>query len=304
VTETPAQLNTSSIAAWESWLKVAGQRVHIGYERLDPDHSRHTQLSLEANAVTAQRIVSLWGKSTPPQRIIDIGCSVGFKAMALQKIWPDAEIYGIDPDDAAVDLGNTLVTDPFLLAANAAKRPRLVLGGAEAMPWPDGHFDLIICLTTIEHVSNVASTVAEISRVLSPQGVAVLEAPNYLWPMEPHLGIFVPPLSPKPLMRALARLQGRADLVWYLDHLKQVHPGMLERLFRGNHLAFTNLAEDKLRRATEGDASGVVAHRRAAQLLGQLRKLGLAKPIASLASMLRLYPSVLYLLRKENHAHQ
>jgi SAM-dependent methyltransferase len=167
------------------------------------------------------------------------------------------------------------------------------------MPWPNAHFDMIICLTTIEHVADVGRSVAEIARVLVRDGIAVIEAPNYLWPSEPHLGIFVPPLAPKALMRVCARLQGRSDLAWYLDHLKQVHPRMMERLFRANGLRYLNLAAEKLERTAVGDAADVLAYKRIARALGGLRRMGLAKPLARAAGRLGLYPSLLYRLKKE-----
>ncbi|MCC7426600.1 MAG: methyltransferase domain-containing protein [Alphaproteobacteria bacterium] len=291
-----ANLPPRLAAAWSDWLAVAGERVHIGYEITDPDLARHTAICNEAADATVARLAALWPHDAPPARILDIGSSAGFKALALQRRFPAAEVAGIDPDDAAIRLGRAIIAEAPI--APAAPRPALEIGVAEALPWPDGHFDLVICLTTLEHVGDVERSIAEMARVLHPGGVALIEAPNYLWPYEPHLGILVPPLCPKPLMRLCARMQGQGALAWYVGHLQLVHPRRVERQFRACGLACDNLAAGKIMAVAAGDAAAVKAYGRAARILGTLGRVGLARPLARLLVALGLYPSLLYRAEK------
>lgn len=46
-------------------------------------------------------------------------------------------------------------------------------------PFPDGHFDCIVSLVTIEHLLNVEHFLKETSRILAPGGFLYISAPNY-----------------------------------------------------------------------------------------------------------------------------
>ena len=277
-------LSPEAVAAWRHWLAVAPDRTHFNYAIEGGDLDLHMA---EANAVSDATVARLAAQigSLQPHRILEIGCSTGFKAAALKRRFPAAEVHGIDVDDAAIALGEVLWPELDL-----------DLAAAERLPYPEASFDLIVCLTTIEHVADVGATIAEMARVLAPGGLALLEAPNYLWPVEPHLGILVPPLAPKPVMRMCAVLQGQGRHRAYVDHLKLVHPSLLERLFRRNGLAWDNLAAEKLAQALGGTAGGVVAYRRLATVAGWLGRLGLGPLLARAMTGLRLYPSVMYRL--------
>lgn len=50
---------------------------------------------------------------------------------------------------------------------------------AQAFPFPDGTFDAIIALATIEHVINIDHFLAEIFRILEDDGYFYVSAPNY-----------------------------------------------------------------------------------------------------------------------------
>ena len=180
------------------------------------------------------------------------------------------------------------------------KNAEFVQGFGERMPFPDETFDWIICHTVIEHVDDVNACIAEMVRLLRPGGYIHLEAPNYLWPWEPHLGIAMPPLCPKPLMRLLARMQGAGADVHYAEHLKLVHPGWLERCFTQHGLHVTNRVEEKLRMAASGDRRHVVAYGRAARLLTILQSVGLARWVIGSLLYFGVYPSLLYTACKQS----
>lgn len=279
-------LTPEALAAWRRWLAVAPDRTHFNYAVEGGDLERHMAEANVASDATVARLAAQVG-SLAPHRILEIGCSTGFKAAALKRRFPHAEVHGIDVDDAAIALGEVLWPELDL-----------DLAPAERLPYPDASFDLVICLTTIEHVADVGRCIAELARVLAPGGLALLEAPNYLWPVEPHLGIVVPPLAPKPIMRLCAVLQGQGRHRAYVDHLQLVHPAWLERLFRARGLVWDNLAAEKLNQALGGAAGGVVAYRRLAKVAGWLGRLGLGPVLARAMTGLRLYPSVMYRLRR------
>jgi SAM-dependent methyltransferase len=59
----------------------------------------------------------------------------------------------------------------------------------ETLPFHDESFDIVISNHVIEHLSDQPGHIAEISRVLKPDGVAYLATPNRLWPWEFHYHI-------------------------------------------------------------------------------------------------------------------
>ncbi|MFL5705526.1 MAG: bifunctional 2-polyprenyl-6-hydroxyphenol methylase/3-demethylubiquinol 3-O-methyltransferase UbiG, partial [Ktedonobacteraceae bacterium] len=51
-------------------------------------------------------------------------------------------------------------------------------GTAEAMPFADGSFSVIVCLDVLEHVQDLDATVRDIARVLAPGGIFVFDTIN------------------------------------------------------------------------------------------------------------------------------
>jgi SAM-dependent methyltransferase len=62
------------------------------------------------------------------------------------------------------------------LAADA--RIEFVLGDACALPYPDGSFDAAVCVRVLHHFADPEPVLAELGRILRPDGVLVLEYAN------------------------------------------------------------------------------------------------------------------------------
>jgi ubiquinone/menaquinone biosynthesis C-methylase UbiE len=89
------------------------------------------------------------------QRVLDIGCGAGQTLIAA---YPDRVSFGLDMDLDALKLGRCL-TD----------RVRFVCGTAEALPWPDGQFDMVIARVSLPY-TDIGRSLAEIYRVLKKSG--------------------------------------------------------------------------------------------------------------------------------------
>jgi len=281
-------LSHSVSDAWGKWLAVTRDRCHIHY-RLEGDNlDGHIQACMASATETARRIA----RDVPPgmpARILEVGCSVGFNCFALSRQYPAATVVGIEPDAEAVMVAHAMARD-------AEQSVTFVVATGERLPFPDRAFDLIVCHTVIEHVQSPGQVVSEMARVLSPGGKIHLEAPNYLWPREPHLGIWCVPRLGKRTMRLLARVQGRRRLISYLDHLQLVTPRRLERLFRRHGLAWENRVRKKFDTVAGGDLGIVKAYRALAWWLVAMKHLGLAGPLVDAAVALGIYPSMSYTL--------
>ena len=95
-------------------------------------------------------------------RVLDVGCGDGVLSRLCAFDGHTATIVGIDKKDVDLD------TQP--------------------LPYHDGLFDAVICLDVVEHVLDPRRLLAEVCRVLHPDGVLILATPNirwfgYLWAM-------------------------------------------------------------------------------------------------------------------------
>jgi SAM-dependent methyltransferase len=112
-------------------------------------------------------------------RILDIGCGLGMYVRAFRRFSQD--VHGVDIDGEK-------------LAEASSELPNLGLAVAEALPYPDGAFDVVLSHEVIEHVTDDRRAVVEAVRVLqSPEpgddrrgGWLVIFAPNRLYPFETH----------------------------------------------------------------------------------------------------------------------
>lgn len=89
-------------------------------------------------------------------KILDVGCGKAFLLYELKKLLPNAEIAGFDSSEYALENAKEEVRD------------RLFLHRAEdALPYEDGHFDLVISLGTLHNlpIFGLKSALREMERV-------------------------------------------------------------------------------------------------------------------------------------------
>lgn len=285
------EITPSIAAAWSTWLSVTNERCHLNFQLDGGSIATHIDACIQSGTLTATRVKCDIG-TVNVKRVLEIGCSVGFNCIGLAKIYPNAEIYGIEPDREAIEVGSVMASE------NALSSLHFQCGIGEALPFEADYFDLVVCHTVIEHVNNVDTVISEVARVLAPQGVLHLDAPNYIWPYEPHLGIWCIPLLGKGLTRFFARLQNKSHQIAYLDHLQFVHPNRLERLFRQSNLTWENRVEQKISSILSGELTAARSYVTSAKLLNFMSKLGVSHLAKELILRSRLYPSVLYTVRK------
>jgi len=99
------------------------------------------------------------------KRVLDVACGTGYGSAILEAA------------------GSQLVI-PIDISREACVAARLdhnvgpVIASALALPIREEALDVVVCFETIEHVNDPTGLVRELRRVLSPEGMLVLSAPN------------------------------------------------------------------------------------------------------------------------------
>jgi len=106
------------------------------------------------------------------QRILDIGCGDGQQLLRFES-W-GAAIAAL----SGIDLVETRVARAVERFGGTSQpgRPELRVGDASALPWPDGHFDIVhqsTVFTSILDSPMKAAVAAEMLRVLRPGGAVI-----------------------------------------------------------------------------------------------------------------------------------
>lgn len=126
------------------------------YERYRRTHSRRYHIWWAEDMISSTEDSGLW---------LDLGCGTGWIHEVLSLKGHQRHLIGVD-----IALG--------MLRYAQRKQLPVVLGDAEKLPFGDCSFDGVLAKGVLHHLSDMASAVKEIARVLKPGGVAVFADPN------------------------------------------------------------------------------------------------------------------------------
>jgi SAM-dependent methyltransferase len=127
-------------------------------------HLIHLKAYEEARRLTADRDV------------LDVGCNTGYGTVRL---CGDARsVTGVDVSPAAIDRART---------REGAEQVEFRVIDGITLPFADGSFDLVTSFQVIEHVTDTASYLREIRRVLRPGGQALFTTPNAAIRLDPGM---------------------------------------------------------------------------------------------------------------------
>ncbi len=130
------------------------------YESLEQDPFascfRYSRRRLDA-------ILDRYLPSAPGPRLLDVGCGTGHYLSRLQQ--RGFEVAGIDGSEE-------------MLARARESNPAadLRLADVEALPFPDGQFDVVVSIEVLRYLADPRGALAEMARVLRPGGVCLLTA--------------------------------------------------------------------------------------------------------------------------------
>jgi ubiquinone/menaquinone biosynthesis C-methylase UbiE len=121
--------------------------------------------------------------STPPEDIVDLGCSVGMSTFALQATFPDATLTGVDLSPYFLAVAHHRaelrshsasygVQARFLPASNSLKTPHWLHAAAESTGLPSASYDLVSACLMFHELPQAAAIAIfkEARRLLRPGG--------------------------------------------------------------------------------------------------------------------------------------
>ena len=122
------------------------------------------------NLLLSLGATSLWRRRAlahvcPPGggRVLDVGCGTGAVPRLLRARRPDLEFEGLDVSEAML-----------VRARQRDPQTNYVAGGAEAIPRPDEHYDLVTSCYTTRNFADLDRAAGEMVRVLRPGGTVLL----------------------------------------------------------------------------------------------------------------------------------
>lgn len=173
------------------------------YWRLTPEtppelarrHARHALSGVERGRATLAEVVRLAGKAPVDAPLLEIGCGTGGLLVAASENFD--RVVGVDI------AFRWLVVARARLTEAGCGHVQLVCCCAEALPFPDGAFGLVVGANVIEHSAQQEPLVREALRAVRPGGVAFFTTPNrFALAPEPHVHVWGVGLLPRRLMPA------------------------------------------------------------------------------------------------------
>ncbi len=171
--------------SWEAAMEVE-VAAHAVHARIWPDAGAQGDAMLRQifHTVLQQQI------SAPPQAILDLGCSVGMSTFALQALYPQAQITGVDlsPYFLAVARYQACRHQPLVDSAQPVDQSAItwVHAAAEATGLPNASFDLVSAHLLFHELPQTAALaiLSEARRLLRPGGhLAIMD-------MNPHSDVY------------------------------------------------------------------------------------------------------------------
>lgn len=139
------------------------------YKNLSDVHiERRTDLNKESVNFILNNIVG--------ESVLDIACGRGYLANRIAKNF-DVKVTGID----------FIIPNEFKDSVN----PTFLEGNIENIPFPDRHFETVICTHTLEHVIDIQRGLEELRRVCQKQLIIVLpKQREYKYTFDLHVHFF------------------------------------------------------------------------------------------------------------------
>lgn len=159
-----------------------GERVEVrGVEaQFGPVASKYAAFSYHAAGPDLQPMLRA-GAVQGAEVVLDIGSGPGHTALLFAP--HVAQVVALDPTQEMLDQGRAAALE------RGFENVRFERARAEAIPFPDGYFDLVTSRQSAHHYRDIRASLREVARVLAPTGRFVLI--DTVAPQETELDAFL-----------------------------------------------------------------------------------------------------------------
>jgi SAM-dependent methyltransferase len=118
---------------------------------------------------------------TDGDKFLDVGCGEGRHTLGAY-LSANVDAVGVDLSETDLSTARERFKE-FEEADNKSKSVVFQQANALELPFPDNYFDKVICSEVLEHIPDYHGVLAEIKRVLKPDGLFAVSVPR-AWPEE------------------------------------------------------------------------------------------------------------------------
>ncbi len=235
------------------------------------------------------------------KKVLEIGTGCGVNHIVWQKKY-GINGWGVEPEGEGFENSASVARD--LIRANGLDPARIKNAPGEAMPFPNGSFDIVYSSNVLEHVLDPAKVLREAVRVLKPGGTLQIVCPNYLSYFDGHHAAFHPPIISNGFFRWWIKWIYRRDPAFAATIRTEINPLWVRRHLKaiGYSVPLTahTLGEEKfLERMNTADVSqwmalGVLGH-----LVSLSHKLRVNRMLAQLIVVLQGWTPLIITVTKD-----
>lgn len=136
-------------------------------EQFDRDSHAYVSKNVRPETVRErQRLLDLAQGGNHFRRALDLGCGPGTVSQDLLGVAD--EVWGVDSSPGMIALASAGAKE-----ARLQHRLHFEVGGAEALNFPDGSFDVVFCVGVLRYLDSWEAGLREIYRVLAPDGIVI-----------------------------------------------------------------------------------------------------------------------------------
>lgn len=131
----------------------------IDYDYEEEPQGAESFFELKIDKRTKRFLEAIKGLSSP--RILEVGMGQGQFLKKIARARPNAKLYGLDISTAAI----------ASVKKEDSLKGEFVVGDAQALPFSENFFDVVVIMDLLEHVQDPQKVILEVKRVLRPGGV-------------------------------------------------------------------------------------------------------------------------------------
>jgi ubiquinone/menaquinone biosynthesis C-methylase UbiE len=132
------------------------QLANVEFHKVLAPHYEEQPFFQESNLKRVRVLLQELAKSTPAERLLDVGCGTGLILDAAHDLFK--ELDGVD------------ITPEMLARVTPRANVRTQLACAESLPFPDKTFDAVTAYSLLHHIENLGRVFREVRRTLKPGG--------------------------------------------------------------------------------------------------------------------------------------